>query len=136
MFDGETDFVKDGDSHLFQLYAYTNIGTKDLISEYIEEVVTQLNWICDEPSTVMEDGKTFDLKSKYEFFLNIRQSFGRTSLLLSGGGTLGTILGPCMCILILLNLLTPFKYTRLEPHWCRKMFIRGQASATYYFRRI
>ncbi|CAO3684617.1 unnamed protein product [Umbelopsis vinacea] len=78
-----------GDMGCSKLYAYTNIGTKDLISEYIEEVVTQLNWICDEPSTVMEDGKTFDLKSKYEFFLNIRQSFGRTSLLLSGGGTLG-----------------------------------------------
>ncbi|GAB5592702.1 Lipase 5 [Umbelopsis nana] len=78
-----------GDMGCSKLYSYTNIGTKDLISEYIEEVVTQLNWICDEPSVVNEDGKTFDLKSKYDFFLNIRQSFGRTSLLLSGGGTLG-----------------------------------------------
>jgi hypothetical protein len=72
-----------------QVYSYTNIGTKELISEYIDEVVTQLNWICDESSAIMEDGKMFDLKSKYNFFLNIRQSFGRTSLLLSGGGTLG-----------------------------------------------
>jgi hypothetical protein len=69
-----------------------------LISEYIDEVVTQLNWICDEPATIIEDGKVFDLKAKYEFFLNIRQSFGRTSLLLSGGGTLGKEEFPsCAC---------------------------------------
>ncbi|KAI9284620.1 acyl transferase/acyl hydrolase/lysophospholipase [Umbelopsis sp. AD052] len=78
-----------GDMGCSKLYSYTNIGTKDLISEYIDEVVTQLNWICDEPATIIEDGKVFDLKAKYDFFLNIRQSFGRTSLLLSGGGTLG-----------------------------------------------
>ncbi|KAG2176889.1 hypothetical protein INT43_007543 [Umbelopsis isabellina] len=78
-----------GDMGCSKLYAYTNIGTKDLISEYIDEVVTQLNWICDEPASVVENNKPFDLAAKYEFFLNIRQSFGRTSLLLSGGGTLG-----------------------------------------------
>ncbi|CAM0137203.1 unnamed protein product [Umbelopsis sp. WA50703] len=78
-----------GDMGCSKLYAYTNIGTKDLISEYIDEVVTQLNWICDEPAPVVENDKPFDLAAKYEFFLNIRQSFGRTSLLLSGGGTLG-----------------------------------------------
>ncbi|RUO96205.1 hypothetical protein BC936DRAFT_142425 [Jimgerdemannia flammicorona] len=66
-----------------QLYAHTHIGTKTLISDYIDEVVTQLNIICD---TESDD---FDLKSKYEFFLNVRQSFGRTALLLSGGATLG-----------------------------------------------
>jgi hypothetical protein len=79
-----------------KLYAYTNIGTKDLISEYIDEVVTQLNWICDEPAPVVENDKPFDLTAKYEFFLNIRQSFGRTSLLLSGGGTLGKGQGICV----------------------------------------
>ncbi|RUS12699.1 hypothetical protein BC937DRAFT_87230, partial [Endogone sp. FLAS-F59071] len=65
-----------------QLYAYTHIGTKTLIEEYIEEVVHQLNLICD---TESED---FGLKQQYEFFLNVRQSFGRTALLLSGGATL------------------------------------------------
>lgn len=54
-----------------------------MISSYIEEVVRQLNWICDEPSPEL------DLRAKHEFFMTIRQSFGRTALLLSGGGTLG-----------------------------------------------
>ncbi|RUS23743.1 hypothetical protein BC938DRAFT_474692, partial [Jimgerdemannia flammicorona] len=72
-----------GDMGKPKLYAHTHIGTKTLISDYIDEVVTQLNIICD---TESDD---FDLKSKYEFFLNVRQSFGRTALLLSGGATLG-----------------------------------------------
>jgi hypothetical protein len=62
------------------------VGTKKLTSDYIEEVVKQLNWICDEPADVAEG---LDLKTKHDFFMNIRQSFGRTALLLSGGGTLG-----------------------------------------------
>ncbi|KAI9262753.1 acyl transferase/acyl hydrolase/lysophospholipase [Sporodiniella umbellata] len=75
-----------GDMGNSKLYSYARVGTKNLTSEYIEEVVKQLNWICDEPSDP-SDG--LDLKSKHEFFMNIRQSFGRTALLLSGGGTLG-----------------------------------------------
>jgi hypothetical protein len=58
------------------------VGTKALISSYIEEVTKQLNWICDETSEL-------DYQAKHDFFMNIRQSFGRTALLLSGGGTLG-----------------------------------------------
>ena len=30
-----------------KLYSYSNIGTKKLIEQYIEEVVFQLNYICD-----------------------------------------------------------------------------------------
>lgn len=48
-----------------------------------------MNWICDEPANSEEDPH-LDLKAKHDFFMNIRQSFGRTALLLSGGGTLGT----------------------------------------------
>jgi predicted acylesterase/phospholipase RssA len=47
-----------------------------------------LNWICDEPADLKDD-PNLDLKTKHDFFMNIRQSFGRTALLLSGGGTLG-----------------------------------------------
>ena len=40
-----------------------------------------------------------DLNAKHEFFMNIRQSFGRTALLLSGGGTLGlNHLGVIKCL--------------------------------------
>ncbi|CDH56994.1 patatin family [Lichtheimia corymbifera JMRC:FSU:9682] len=76
-----------------KLYSHTRIGTKALISSYIEEVVRQLNWICDEPSPEL------DLRAKHEFFMTIRQSFGRTALLLSGGGTLGlNHLGVLKCL--------------------------------------
>ncbi|KAI7907337.1 acyl transferase/acyl hydrolase/lysophospholipase [Cokeromyces recurvatus] len=74
-----------GDMGNPKLYAYSRVGTKDLTSDYIEEVVQQLNWICDEE----EEDSTLDLKARHDFFMNIRQSFGRTALLLSGGGTLG-----------------------------------------------
>ncbi|KAI9365660.1 acyl transferase/acyl hydrolase/lysophospholipase [Pilaira anomala] len=77
-----------GDMGNSKLYSYSRVGTKKLTSEYIEEVVKQLNWICDEPSDP-ENDPNLDLKTKHDFFMNIRQSFGRTALLLSGGGTLG-----------------------------------------------
>lgn len=54
-----------------------------MTTEYIDEVVKQLNWLCDESS------EELSLKAKHDFFMNMRQSFGRTALLLSGGGTLG-----------------------------------------------
>ncbi|KAF0501202.1 patatin-domain-containing protein [Gigaspora margarita] len=66
-----------------KLYAYTHIGTKKLIENYIAEVVKQMNIICD---TESDDIST---KDKLEFFINTRQSFGRTALLLSGGATFG-----------------------------------------------
>ncbi|KAI8067428.1 acyl transferase/acyl hydrolase/lysophospholipase [Thamnidium elegans] len=77
-----------GDMGNPKLYSYSRVGTKKLTSDYIEEVVKQLNWICDEPSDP-ENDPDLDLKAKHDFFMNIRQSFGRTALLLSGGGTLG-----------------------------------------------
>ncbi|CAG8795188.1 31306_t:CDS:2, partial [Racocetra persica] len=70
-----------GDMGQPKLYAYTHIGTKRLIESYIAEVVKQMNIICD---TESDDIST---KDKLEFFINTRQSFGRTALLLSGGAT-------------------------------------------------
>ncbi|CAO3671710.1 unnamed protein product [Rhizopus microsporus] len=77
-----------GDMGNLKLYSHAHIGTKNLTTDYIEEVVKQLNWICDESADPEED-PGLDLKAKHDFFMNIRQSFGRTALLLSGGGTLG-----------------------------------------------
>src|SRR5437763_837501 len=70
-----------------KLCAYTHIGTKKLIEAYINEVVKQMNIICD------TDSEDFPNKAKLEFFTNTRQSFGRTALLLSGGATFGKTLG-------------------------------------------
>ena len=82
-----------GDMGNQKLYSHSRIGTKTLISFYIDEVVRQLNWVCDELSPEL------DLRAKHEFFMTIRQSFGRTALLLSGGGTLGlNHLGVLKCL--------------------------------------
>jgi hypothetical protein len=54
-----------------------------LIEAYINEVVKQMNIICDTESVEIST------KDKLEFFTNTRQSFGRTALLLSGGATFG-----------------------------------------------
>lgn len=55
-----------------------------MIETYINEVVKQMNIICDTES------EEISTKDKLEFFTNTRQSFGRTALLLSGGATFGT----------------------------------------------
>ena len=55
-----------------------------MIETYINEVVRQMNIICDTES------EEISTKDKLEFFTNTRQSFGRTALLLSGGATFGT----------------------------------------------
>lgn len=71
-----------GDMGNPNLYSKTHIGTKHLIEEYISEVVKCLNLVC------MSEMPDFPAKTKMEFFLNTRQSFGRSALLLSGGATL------------------------------------------------
>ncbi|ORZ31495.1 acyl transferase/acyl hydrolase/lysophospholipase [Catenaria anguillulae PL171] len=62
------------------LYGACHIGTKHLIEEYMREAVRCLNLICD--ATELPNA------TRMEFFLNVRQAFGRTALLLSGGATL------------------------------------------------
>jgi hypothetical protein len=69
-----------------KLYGYTNAGTKKLIEEYIDEVCRQLIYIAEHPSPEMT------LQTKINFFANIQRAFGRTALLLSGGGTFGGLL--------------------------------------------
>ena len=65
------------------MYESTNVGTKALIEDYIDEVTKQLTFICD------ADIQGFGLQEKIEFFKNLQKSFGRSALLLSGGGTFG-----------------------------------------------
>ncbi|KAJ1915055.1 Lipase 5 [Tieghemiomyces parasiticus] len=64
-----------------QLYAYTHIGTKHLIEEYLDEVVQSLEFILGSVQV--------PLAVKYGYFSQVRQAFGRTAVLLSGGATFG-----------------------------------------------
>lgn len=74
-----------GDMGNPKLYVHSHVGTKKLIEEYIEEVIKQLNIICD------TETKDFDVNDKYEFFTNTSKALGRSALLLSGGATLGLV---------------------------------------------
>lgn len=69
------------------MYRKTRVGTKQLISDYTDTVIQQLNWIGD----IEEGSLDLTLKEKHDYFMTLRQGYGRTALLLSGGGTLGMI---------------------------------------------
>ncbi|TPX35063.1 hypothetical protein SmJEL517_g02371 [Synchytrium microbalum] len=73
-----------GDCGNYKLFGVAHLGTKNLIDEYQEEVMTMLKTICD-----MEAPDQVDESFKYDCFMNMQKAFGRTALLLSGGGTFG-----------------------------------------------
>lgn len=55
-------------------------STKQLIQDYMEEVVTQIEYIESTPD--------FDPQAKLKFFSDTRQSFGCSALVLQGGTAL------------------------------------------------
>lgn len=69
-----------GDAKLFE---HCLAGTKSLIGEYIQEVVQQLDAICE------TDFPDFSPEKKFDLFYELKQSYGRSALLLSGGVTFG-----------------------------------------------
>ncbi|CAG9319591.1 unnamed protein product [Blepharisma stoltei] len=64
-----------------QLYQKCLVDTKYLVMEYQAEVCNSLKFILNSPQ--------FPLKSKLTFFSDSRYAFGKTALLMSGGGGLG-----------------------------------------------
>jgi hypothetical protein len=70
-----------GDTKLFE---QTLSGTKEVIEEYTACVARVLKFLCD---TEFVD---LPLDKKFDFFYEIRQTFGRSALLLSGS------LSPCL----------------------------------------
>ena len=71
-----------------RLYKHSHMGTKSVIERYIESAVNTLVAL---PDVVAKQGDSSPVKDYvvYEELLRTRQSFGRTALLLSGGGTFG-----------------------------------------------
>ncbi len=65
------------------LYSGARVGTKLLVEEYIREVSRCLDFIC------AGDFHDFGFEEKMQFFKRTASSFGRSALMLSGGGTLG-----------------------------------------------
>lgn len=71
---------------------HTHIGTKKLIEDYITECETSLGVLLNNPITVSPDSDTkIDDYTILDELLRARHAFGRTALLLSGGGTMGML---------------------------------------------
>lgn len=65
------------------LYDVARVGTKRLIVQYLEEVAAALEDLAAAAPSVMP------LADKRRFFHDVQQSYGQSSLMLSGGATLG-----------------------------------------------
>ncbi|MGH8516575.1 MAG: DUF3336 domain-containing protein [Panacagrimonas sp.] len=66
-----------------EIYAHARLGTKQLIVDYVAEVCSALEELCE------VDDPSFGPDDKHKFFVETAQSYGRSSLMLSGGATLG-----------------------------------------------
>lgn len=69
-----------------RLYRHSYTGTKNLIERYINSTLDTIQTFLD-TTKLQKDG--LDLRYLLEQVLLARQSFGRSALLLSGGGTFG-----------------------------------------------
>lgn len=66
-----------------RLYQRSRLGTKQLIENYIDEIVRSLQYIHDAPL------KTISVDEKLDFFERVDHCFGSSALMLSGGAILG-----------------------------------------------
>ena len=65
------------------LYRRAKFGTKKLIEQYIDEIDDSLRFLAE------LDSKDIDVQEKLDFFYRANVCFGRSALMLSGGGVLG-----------------------------------------------
>ncbi|MEM6544150.1 MAG: DUF3336 domain-containing protein, partial [Pseudomonadota bacterium] len=65
------------------LYRRACFGTKRLIEQYIEEIDDALHFLAE------LDSREIDVQEKIDFFYRANICYGRSALLLSGGGVLG-----------------------------------------------
>lgn len=65
------------------LYRRANFGTKNLIEQYINEIDDSLRYLADLPADELST------QDKLDFFYRVNTCYGRSALMLSGGGVLG-----------------------------------------------
>ena len=65
------------------LYQHAKCGTKVLIEDYITEICTALKYLAP------REASTIPWQERLEFFQRASHCYGRSALMLSGGGTLG-----------------------------------------------
>ncbi|GES62442.1 Patatin family phospholipase [Aspergillus terreus] len=76
-----------GDMSNAALYKYSHVGTKELIDRYITTAVDTISTLVDLSVKGRCDGA--EMRYILEQLLEARQAFGRSALLLSGGGAFG-----------------------------------------------
>ncbi|KAI9732712.1 MAG: hypothetical protein M1818_007446 [Claussenomyces sp. TS43310] len=76
-----------GEMGSIRLYKHSRIGTKDLIERYIDSVLDTIRALASLSDKALPDG--LEIKDVLEQVVYARQAFGRSALLLSGGGTFG-----------------------------------------------
>ncbi|MDK1025442.1 MAG: DUF3336 domain-containing protein, partial [Gammaproteobacteria bacterium] len=81
------------------LYERARFGTKDLIEEYVDEIVDVLKLLSNVPEDVIP------WEDKLDFFHRASLCFGRSALMLSGAGSLGHFHGGVIKTLLEHNLL-------------------------------
>ena len=65
------------------LYSQAKLGTKYLITDYIDEITKVLDTLA------FSDSDDINIEEKIDFFHRASHCFGRSALMLSGAGTLG-----------------------------------------------
>ncbi|KOS22498.1 Lipase 4 [Escovopsis weberi] len=68
-----------------ELYKHSHLGTKTLIERYVDSTIQTIDAVIDQSAF----DRNVSYKDLLEGMLLARQSFGRSALLLSGGGTFG-----------------------------------------------
>lgn len=71
------------------LYKHSYIGTKHLIEQYVDSTVKTIEALVEKSGYVGALPEGLDHQNILDGLLQSRQSFGRSALLLSGGGTFG-----------------------------------------------
>lgn len=69
-----------------KLYQYSHVGTKERVENYIQVAIDTLNALVEASDQDAHGVSPFEI---YNNLLSTRQSFGRSAMLLSGGGTFG-----------------------------------------------
>lgn len=76
------------------LYGKAKFGTKDLVTNYTRELAGALELLSE------VDEKEIPLSEKLDFFRRASHCFGRTAIMFSGGGTLGSFhVGVCRALI-------------------------------------
>lgn len=71
------------------LYSVSHVGTKHVIEDYLDTIVQCMNVILRAKGMDEESNEDLSTDNKLAFFSETRHAFGRSALLLSGGGSLG-----------------------------------------------